>query len=60
MTREKVSDYYADYLRHLIDGDRLACEQIIRACIDQNLPYADIYSDLIQNSLYEVGELWAN
>ncbi|HNN01816.1 MAG TPA: cobalamin-dependent protein, partial [Turneriella sp.] len=57
---EKVRDYYADYLQHLINGDRSACEQIIRACLGQNLPYAEIYSDLIQHSLYEVGELWAN
>ncbi len=44
---EKVRDYYADYLQHLINGDRSACEQIIRACLGQNLPYAEIYSDLI-------------
>lgn len=57
---DTVSGFYSEYLKSLLEGNRSACEAIIRECLDKGLPYAAIYSDLIQQSLYEVGELWAN
>ncbi|MFZ5629321.1 MAG: cobalamin B12-binding domain-containing protein [Spirochaetota bacterium] len=54
-----VDGLYSDYLKSLLDGNRSACEDMIRQCLDSGMPYASIYTDLVQKSLYEVGELWA-
>jgi len=46
------------YLAHLINGNRRECESIVKAANDDKESVRDIYENLFQQSMYEVGELW--
>jgi methanogenic corrinoid protein MtbC1 len=49
---------YEVYLDHLLSGDRSACAGIVQELLDQNTDIKELYLQLFQRSLYQVGELW--
>jgi methanogenic corrinoid protein MtbC1 len=49
---------YRSYVDHLIAGNRTACGQIVTGLIEQQTPLLEIYTELFQRSLHEVGCLW--
>ncbi|MDP6952886.1 MAG: cobalamin-dependent protein, partial [Alphaproteobacteria bacterium] len=49
---------YASYLASLIEGDRLTCAGTVDALVDEGVSLSDIYRDVFQRALYEVGRLW--
>jgi len=49
---------YRGYVSALIDGERARCSYIVSNLIEQNVPVYDLYVDLFQRSMYEIGELW--
>jgi methanogenic corrinoid protein MtbC1 len=49
---------YAAYLAALLEGERRTCEAILRARLERDAEARTIYEDLVQRSLYEVGERW--
>jgi len=49
---------YKDYLDFLLKGQRMACSQIVQQLLDRDIDITSLYTDLFQDSLYEVGRLW--
>jgi len=49
---------YNDFLSALLEGDRRACISITEKVILENVPVKEIYLNLFQKALYQVGELW--
>ena len=54
-----VEATYPIYLRGLLAGDRPECRAVFEQWLDADLPLREIYVNLVQRSMYEVGELWA-
>lgn len=55
MIEDKV---YSDFLSALLEGDRRASILITEKIISENTPVKEIYLNLFQKALYEVGDLW--
>ncbi len=49
---------YTAYFSALLSGKGLFCADIIAQLMEKKTPVIDIYTDIFQRSLYEVGELW--
>ena len=49
---------YKDYLASLISGDRKRCMGIADDLLKTDINIYNLYVDLFQKALYEVGELW--
>ncbi|MCF8234748.1 MAG: cobalamin-dependent protein [Bacteroidales bacterium] len=49
---------YNKYFEALLDGDRQAVVATVNHLIDQEVGIRQIYKDLFQRALYQVGELW--
>lgn len=49
---------YEQYLAGLLNGDRLLCSQIVQQCCAEGAELKDLYVNLFQQSLYQVGDLW--
>ncbi|MFW6064917.1 MAG: cobalamin B12-binding domain-containing protein [Candidatus Natronoplasma sp.] len=49
---------YQEYLERLLEGDKEGCTEIVESLLDEDIDIEDLYTDLIQRSMYEVGELW--
>lgn len=49
---------YEEYLSRLLEGDRRECSRIVQQLLDQEIEIKQLYTDLFQRSLYQVGELW--
>jgi methanogenic corrinoid protein MtbC1 len=49
---------YARYLEALVAGDRRRCREEFEAHLDAGTELRTLYLDLVQRSLYDVGELW--
>ena len=57
----KISEkLYQDYLSSLLSGEKFTCRQIVQNLIGDKVELKDLYINLFQRSLYEVGELWEN
>lgn len=50
---------YQRYLSALLAGDRQQCTEVVFHLLKKNLDTEIIYTDLLQRSLYRIGELWA-
>jgi MerR family transcriptional regulator, light-induced transcriptional regulator len=50
-------DTYRRYVDGLIAGDRHLSRQIFEECLE-SMRLPDLYRDLVQRSLYEIGQLW--
>lgn len=49
---------YAPFLASLLDGQRRSCVEQVRALIDSGATIDEIYLDLFQPTMVEVGRLW--
>jgi methanogenic corrinoid protein MtbC1 len=49
---------YRDYFSHLVAGRRTGCREIVHGLLDDGIEVRQLYTDLFQRALYEVGELW--
>ncbi|MBM9520917.1 cobalamin-dependent protein [Desulforhopalus vacuolatus] len=49
---------YHGYMDALLQGNRRACNLVVKELIDQGLSLKLLYEDLFKASLYHVGELW--
>ncbi len=49
---------YRGYFEALLRGDRSHCNAVVERLLDENTVIRDIYVQLFQRSLYQVGELW--
>lgn len=49
---------YNDYFESLVNGDRQAVVATVKQLLDQEVGIRQIYKDLFQRALYQVGELW--
>jgi MerR family transcriptional regulator, light-induced transcriptional regulator len=49
---------YRRYLASLLQGDRPKCGEIFAAWLEASAELRSLYQDLVQRSLYDVGELW--
>jgi len=54
-----VDAIYQQYLQLLLAGDRQGCRQLVSALLDQRMPIKQLYLELFQRALYQVGEMWA-
>ncbi|MFW6142449.1 MAG: cobalamin B12-binding domain-containing protein [Candidatus Saliniplasma sp.] len=51
-------EIYKEYVKKLIEGDKKGCIELVNSLLDQGVDVKELYVDLIQPSMYEVGELW--
>ncbi|MEE4314880.1 MAG: cobalamin-dependent protein [Desulfofustis sp.] len=51
-------DVYDRYLEALLRGDSSTCLKIVDRLLDVQVPPVVMYVDLLQRSLYRIGELW--
>ncbi|MFH1137067.1 MAG: cobalamin-dependent protein [Pseudomonadota bacterium] len=51
-------EIYQRYLADLLKGDRAACYSRVRSLLEADIDLKELYVDLFQRSLYEVGGLW--
>jgi methanogenic corrinoid protein MtbC1 len=49
---------YNAYLSALLDGDKSACAEIVKALLEEQVSIKDLYTNLLQRSMYRIGELW--
>ncbi len=54
----KIEDIFDDYMTALLAGDRPECVRMVNALIRQDTSVKDMYVNLFQKSMYEVGRLW--
>ncbi len=55
-----TQEIYKDYFNKLISGDRAGCGKIVNNLLNNDVTIKDLYINLFQSSLYEVGCLWEN
>lgn len=53
-----TNELYNTYLQALLRGDRPECTRIVKDLLDGDVSIYELYLDLFQASLYEVGRLW--
>jgi methanogenic corrinoid protein MtbC1 len=53
-----ASEAYRQYLDGLLAGDRQQCRAAFQGWLDSGNELGDLYQNLVQRSLYEVGDLW--
>lgn len=56
--REKLSDLQRTYLQASLAGERRAARQIALDAIDAGLSLEEFYTEIVQECMYTVGELW--
>lgn len=49
----------ASYLATLMAGDRSAALRLVQAALAAGMPLDDLYQEVLQLALYEIGQLWA-
>jgi methanogenic corrinoid protein MtbC1 len=50
--------YYLDYFNGLLEGDKNRCRNIVDRLLEEKTDILEIYTDLFQKSLYQVGKMW--
>lgn len=55
MIDEKLYNAYLDFL---LKGQRMECSRIVQQLLDQEIDISSLYTNLFQESLYQVGRLW--
>jgi MerR family transcriptional regulator, light-induced transcriptional regulator len=53
-----TESFYRKYQEQLLRGERKACSRMVDELLDQGISMKEIFVDLFQRSLYEVGYLW--
>ena len=51
---------YSNYLNALLAGKRSECHNIVKELLDGDIDIKELYNQLFQRSMYQVGELWEN
>ncbi len=54
----KIDSEYDHYFNNLIKGKRIPCTEILDSLISNEFNVQDIYVDLFQKALYQVGRMW--
>jgi MerR family transcriptional regulator, light-induced transcriptional regulator len=54
---DAISKVYSDFLQGLKTGNRRLCSGIVQDLLDE-VEVEDLYFDLLQTALYEIGSLW--
>lgn len=54
-----INSIYDEYKSNLLAGNREICTNITQELLDKNVPVKELYLNLFQRALYEVGDLWA-
>ena len=49
---------YQTYLNSLLKGDKRACLNIVKTLLEKEIDIRELYTELFQKSMYQVGELW--
>jgi len=52
------NELYQTYLNSLLKGDRRACLNIVTTLLENKIDIRELYTELFQKSMYQVGELW--
>jgi len=55
MITEKI---YTLYLSHLISGNKKECTAITKDLLNQNISIYELYTNLFQQAMYQIGKLW--
>lgn len=50
--------YYLDYFNGLLEGDKNRCRAVVDRLLEEKTGIIEIYTDLFQKSLYQVGKMW--
>lgn len=50
--------YFLDYFNGLLEGDKKRCRSVVDKLLEEKTGIIEIYTDLFQKSLYQVGKLW--
>jgi methanogenic corrinoid protein MtbC1 len=50
--------YYLDYFNGLLEGDKNRCRTVVDRLLEEKTDIIEIYTDLFQKSLYQVGKMW--
>ncbi len=50
--------YYLDYFNNLLEGNKAGCTLVIQQLASEKAGIIDIYVDLFQRSLYQIGKMW--
>ncbi|MDP8221412.1 MAG: cobalamin-dependent protein [Candidatus Stygibacter frigidus] len=58
METKITDDLYRVYTSNLLSGNRRECNQIVENVVSAEADVRDIYLNLFQRSMYEVGSLW--
>ena len=53
-----TDDLYQAYLACLLAGDKAGCRRIVADLLGAAIEIKELYTDLFQRSLYEIGDLW--
>ncbi len=53
-----TQDIYENYFQALLKGDRSTCSSLVQQLLDQDIALYELYVDLFQRSLYQIGYLW--
>src|SRR3954463_10067467 len=48
------------FLRTLLDADLLAARRVLDPAVADGMPVREIYLDVLQPTLYEIGRLWSH
>jgi methanogenic corrinoid protein MtbC1 len=49
---------YEEYEQRLLNGERGGCRQIVEALIADGVDIRDLYMNLFQRSMYQIGRMW--
>ncbi len=52
------NEHYHNYLTFLLSGQRNQCHQIVQNLLDDGIDIKDLYINLFQASMYQIGKLW--
>lgn len=53
-----TNELYNIYLKNLLSGKKQECAAIVQELLKNNIQLKDLYENLFQRSLYEIGLLW--
>lgn len=54
----KIDNEYENYFQNLINGKRVPCTEIVDSLISTEFNVQEIYVELFQKGLYQVGSMW--
>jgi methanogenic corrinoid protein MtbC1 len=53
-----TNEIYSAYLNHLLSGKKAACMKVVSELLADEIDILELYVQLFQRAMYEVGELW--